>query len=167
MSYFFFFQAEDGIRDYKVTGVQTCALPISRSRKRSRTRHRRPRSSISSWKAAITRLACSNPAAAIRSSSMPRFRTSSRPGSLSRSRRLMVAITQLDGFALLLRPQVDHLDEHREAHREVDVPLRDVESEAIGDERHANQQQEAQRQHLDGGMRLDEGAHRTGREHHD
>src|SRR3989454_6605877 len=27
----FFFQAEDGIRDYKVTGVQTCALPISES----------------------------------------------------------------------------------------------------------------------------------------
>src|SRR5256885_5239815 len=32
---FFFFQAEDGIRDYKVTGVQTCALPISaRARER-------------------------------------------------------------------------------------------------------------------------------------
>src|SRR5256885_9338256 len=28
---FFFFQAEDGIRDYKVTGVQTCALPIWRA----------------------------------------------------------------------------------------------------------------------------------------
>src|SRR6266446_5311959 len=28
--FFFFFQAEDGIRDYKVTGVQTCALPILR-----------------------------------------------------------------------------------------------------------------------------------------
>src|SRR5260370_15848449 len=27
---FFFFQAEDGIRDSSVTGVQTCALPISR-----------------------------------------------------------------------------------------------------------------------------------------
>src|SRR5256885_15989208 len=27
--FFFFFQAEDGIRDYKVTGVQTCALPIA------------------------------------------------------------------------------------------------------------------------------------------
>src|SRR3712207_7433869 len=26
---FFFFQAEDGIRDIGVTGVQTCALPIS------------------------------------------------------------------------------------------------------------------------------------------
>src|SRR5260370_25324871 len=28
-SCFFFFQAEDGIRDSSVTGVQTCALPIS------------------------------------------------------------------------------------------------------------------------------------------
>src|SRR5215203_6948172 len=29
MCFFFFFQAEDGIRDIGVTGVQTCALPIS------------------------------------------------------------------------------------------------------------------------------------------
>src|SRR6266850_5701294 len=37
-SAFFFFQAEDGIRDYKVTGVQTCALPISlKSRKARQT----------------------------------------------------------------------------------------------------------------------------------
>src|SRR5260221_12213450 len=28
--FFFFFQAEDGIRDHCVTGVQTCALPISK-----------------------------------------------------------------------------------------------------------------------------------------
>src|SRR5215475_14470040 len=28
MRFFFFFQAEDGIRDFHVTGVQTCALPI-------------------------------------------------------------------------------------------------------------------------------------------
>src|SRR5207248_6691338 len=37
----FFFQAEDGIRDRTVTGVQTCALPISRSaawRKTNRAR---------------------------------------------------------------------------------------------------------------------------------
>src|SRR2546427_9313203 len=34
---FFFFQAEDGIRDLTVTGVQTCALPIS-----SGTRRREP-----------------------------------------------------------------------------------------------------------------------------
>src|SRR5437588_4677851 len=30
--FFFFFQAEDGIRDHCVTGVQTCALPIWRTR---------------------------------------------------------------------------------------------------------------------------------------
>src|SRR5262249_58457508 len=31
---FFFFQAEDGIRDWSVTGVQTCALPIFEVRQR-------------------------------------------------------------------------------------------------------------------------------------
>src|SRR5437762_11935592 len=31
LSLIFFFQAEDGIRDTSVTGVQTCALPISRN----------------------------------------------------------------------------------------------------------------------------------------
>src|SRR5688572_32216350 len=49
--FFFFFQAEDGIRDLTVTGVQTCALPISASwsrppparRSRARLRSRRPR----------------------------------------------------------------------------------------------------------------------------
>src|SRR5687767_15229333 len=40
---FFFFQAEDGIRDKLVTGVQTCALPISgESRSEGRTAPRRP-----------------------------------------------------------------------------------------------------------------------------
>src|SRR5215204_4174253 len=34
MVLFFFFQAEDGIRDHCVTGVQTCALPISHNRSR-------------------------------------------------------------------------------------------------------------------------------------
>src|SRR2546426_8714200 len=32
----FLSQAEDGIRDYKVTGVQTCALPISSRRRHTR-----------------------------------------------------------------------------------------------------------------------------------
>src|SRR6266699_4763684 len=31
LCFFFFFQAEDGIRDADVTGVQTCALPICRA----------------------------------------------------------------------------------------------------------------------------------------
>src|SRR5690606_39713353 len=34
---FFFFQAEDGIRDFHVTGVQTCALPISKVGEPDRT----------------------------------------------------------------------------------------------------------------------------------
>src|SRR3712207_7652936 len=36
----FFFQAEDGIRDIGVTGVQTCALPISPSRGSGRSASR-------------------------------------------------------------------------------------------------------------------------------
>src|SRR5699024_11925386 len=40
-SFRFFFQAEDGIRDRNVTGVQTCALPISMCARR----RRRPESS--------------------------------------------------------------------------------------------------------------------------
>src|SRR5438093_5541726 len=43
--HFFFFQAEDGIRDWSVTGVQTCALPILSSNKLggdSLTRPQRP-----------------------------------------------------------------------------------------------------------------------------
>src|SRR5690349_22044835 len=39
--FFFFFQAEDGIRDLYVTGVQTCALPISDPRLRRRPARRR------------------------------------------------------------------------------------------------------------------------------
>src|SRR5256884_4490666 len=57
---FFFFQAEDGIRDVAVTGVQTCALPISRwrcARRRPRPGHAprrgwrspRPPSDSRSW----------------------------------------------------------------------------------------------------------------------
>src|SRR6185503_9264591 len=40
--FFFFFQAEDGIRDVAVTGVQTCALPISRRPARPRAQHQHP-----------------------------------------------------------------------------------------------------------------------------
>src|SRR3954449_13634668 len=36
---FFFFQAEDGIRDESVTGVQTCALPIDRKSTRLNSSH--------------------------------------------------------------------------------------------------------------------------------
>src|SRR6266536_3810434 len=42
MLFFFFFQAEDGIRDPLVTGVQTCALPIWLGRPLHEADHRRP-----------------------------------------------------------------------------------------------------------------------------
>src|SRR5438874_9637823 len=42
--FFFFFQAEDGIRDLYVTGVQTCALPICPARTRSISSTCRPAS---------------------------------------------------------------------------------------------------------------------------
>src|SRR2546426_756429 len=41
--FFFFFQAEDGIRDYKVTGVQTCALPIATAPEQSKESGRNSR----------------------------------------------------------------------------------------------------------------------------
>src|SRR3954463_8150048 len=50
-SHVFFFKAEAGIRDYRVTGVQTCALPISI---RLRRRHRRRRQ-LSAGRGAATR----------------------------------------------------------------------------------------------------------------
>src|SRR3712207_7179106 len=45
---FFFFQAEDGIRDIGVTGVQTCALPISSASHRA-PRWRQTRAARSSF----------------------------------------------------------------------------------------------------------------------
>src|SRR5207248_7030644 len=43
LSFFFFFQAEDGIGDRTVTGFQTCALPISTAFSSPRLRQDRPR----------------------------------------------------------------------------------------------------------------------------
>src|SRR2546430_6034530 len=45
--FFFFFQAEDGIRDLTVTGVQTCALPISLQKQDNQVRlHRMTRNQL-------------------------------------------------------------------------------------------------------------------------
>src|SRR5215203_6772410 len=50
--FFFFFQAEDGIRDIGVTGVQTCALPISSGANVTELDDSRPRqfSGTLTWK---------------------------------------------------------------------------------------------------------------------
>src|SRR5713226_270097 len=53
MWFFFFFQAEDGIRDGRVTGVQTCALPIYR-RGRCPPRHHEQESKLASGETSIS-----------------------------------------------------------------------------------------------------------------
>src|SRR5256885_16905304 len=54
--FFFFFQAEDGIRDYKVTGVQTCALPISQPQAAGRAHGTRRGSGVPRTRAAASRM---------------------------------------------------------------------------------------------------------------
>src|SRR5205823_11853748 len=78
----FFFQAEDGIRDKLVTGVQTCALPISSGCARSA-----PGAARSSGRSALrTRTAV--PLGAGRSGGWPRRRTGSRGRWRSEERRV-------------------------------------------------------------------------------
>src|SRR5258708_14801022 len=50
---FFFFQAEDGIRDDLVTGVQTCALPISATAVPERAPGTRARQSLRHLKESV------------------------------------------------------------------------------------------------------------------
>src|SRR3712207_9468385 len=66
---FFFFQAEDGIRDIGVTGVQTCALPIyprsgSSSRRASST-DSRPSTSVKTTGSAVSPMGASYPASLV------------------------------------------------------------------------------------------------------
>ena len=56
---------------------------------------------------------------------------------------------------------VEGLDHGGERHGEVDVAARDVEVEAVGDQRDADQQQEGERQHLGGRVVGDEPRHRA------
>src|SRR5699024_11230983 len=78
---FFFFQAEDGIRDRNVTGVQTCALPISFFytpasflRPRHDVRHAREDSAIAAWADVVfLSPSCSHAAQNIRTPKIPRW----------------------------------------------------------------------------------------------
>src|SRR5256886_4751143 len=81
--FFFFFQAEDGIRDLTVTGVQTCALPISRPSSR-------PRPSDDSARQALS--------AAATSASMPAFPVASttKPSRSARTAHCTPSIVRKD-----------------------------------------------------------------------
>src|SRR5439155_6069149 len=73
--FFFFFQAEDGIRDGHVTGVQTCALPISYTDMKMETRvmgsSPRPSSPISSFGAGTLAIIVTMPSAGAMTSPSP------------------------------------------------------------------------------------------------
>src|SRR5438270_7811235 len=86
--FFFFFQAEDGIRDLTVTGVQTCALPISTAPSSHWTGPAAPSAPVPRARAAPSR-SCPSPSPAPRARSGT-ARSSARPrrspGGVSRSR---------------------------------------------------------------------------------
>src|SRR5690606_14823306 len=63
-------------------------------------------------------------------------------------------------------PQVEHLDQHREAHRPVDVALGDVHVEAFQEQVGADQHDECERQHLHRWIGVDELAQRPRRQQH-
>src|SRR5690606_40429666 len=63
--------------------------------------------------------------------------------------------------------QVEDLDEDREPHREVDIAPRNVLVAPFDHQHHADQQQEAECQHLDGRVLADEPADRPGEGHHE
>src|SRR5688572_33114911 len=72
---------------------------------------------------------------------------------------LLVRLVQLDRLGVLLllaHADVEHLDGHRERHREVDVALRHLVIETLDRQHDADHEQERQRQHLDRGMRGNE-----------
>src|SRR5687767_14361648 len=62
--------------------------------------------------------------------------------------------------------QVEGLDEDAEAHGRVDVRLVDVQTEPIGDQRHADEQEEREREHLDRRVLVHELRERPRREEH-
>jgi hypothetical protein len=68
--------------------------------------------------------------------------------------------------ALGPHPEIQHFHAEREGHGEVDVALRNVLPEAFAHERHADQNQEAQCEHLQGRVPVDEVADRFGEHQH-
>src|SRR3954467_5932310 len=80
---------------------------------------------------------------------------------------------ELHGLLLLSKAHVEDFDQQGEGHREVDVALAHVLPRALGDEHHADQEQEAEGEDLHAGVAIDEVAHgaredehHADREHH-
>src|SRR5687767_15510063 len=91
----FFFQAEDGIRDTLVTGVQTCALPISRgpfgalATPRSGNSASQPRRTYG-WTSAISQTSCPRNAGLLGMTTVPTSRAVYRESACPRDRKSVV-----------------------------------------------------------------------------
>src|SRR5437660_2941188 len=109
--FFFFFQAEDGIRDGHVTGVQTCALPISTARGRSvPARSGSPSSAVprraADFRTGRPRRCCTLPEAVPSSPPQPSPHRHSRPDRRSEERRV--------GKKCRSRSSTDHEEKNKE-----------------------------------------------------
>src|SRR5689334_4949141 len=95
-----------------------------------------------------------------RSAISPRFATKTlwiTPRTYQRLRRDVARVRHLvqgNRLGLAGRSDVQHLDEHAEAHGSIDVALADVRAEALGDEHHADHEKERQGEHLHRRMAL-------------
>ena len=74
---------------------------------------------------------------------------------------------EFDGFAFLSQTQVEHLDGDGEGHGEVDVTLGDMAVGAVDHQHDADEDQEAEGEHLDRRVAVDEVGDRLGGEEHD
>ena len=69
-------------------------------------------------------------------------------------------------LGLRLRQDVERLDHRGKKHRGVNIASFDMKAETVGDQRHADHQEEAQRQHQNGRIAVDERRQRPHGDHH-
>src|SRR6185369_8618851 len=82
------------------------------------------------------------------------------------STRFAILVVQLDRRSTA-HAQIEHLHQHRESHREIDVSFGYVHVKAVADKGHADQEQKAECQHLDGRVFFHEGAYFSREQHHE
>jgi len=76
------------------------------------------------------------------------------------------ALVMLRAGVQATEAQIQHFDKHRKGHGKVEVAFGNMLIEAFGDQRYANEQEEAQRQYLDRRMVVHKGANGAGEDQH-
>src|SRR5436190_8829367 len=69
---------------------------------------------------------------------------------LSLSQILVIALAKMHGpLGILTEPEIQHLDDHRERHREIRIALRHMHTEPLGEQVRPDEDQKRERKHLD------------------